>query len=362
MATYTLGEIASRIAGSAVGDLGCVIAGIRPLDQAGPRDLSFLAHPRYRRAAEECRAAALIVRASERLPGRNLILVENPYTALAAAMELFHPMPRPAPGVSPEAVIGEGVDLGRGVSIGPLSVVGRGAVLGDGVVLLPGVILGEGVVVGRDAILHPGVVVYSGCRIGDRVVIHGGAVIGSDGFGFGEAEGGRAKIPQVGIVRIEDDVEIGAGTTIDRATFGETVIGRGSRIDNLVQIGHNVVVGEGSVLVAQTGIAGSTRLGRSVIMAGQSGAAGHLSLGDGTIVGAKSAVLKDTAPGSFVVGHPAVDHREWKKTQAALLRLPDLLRRLHRLEAALQVPATPGTKRRRGGTKARAGRRGAGRS
>jgi UDP-3-O-[3-hydroxymyristoyl] glucosamine N-acyltransferase len=360
VATYTLGEIASRIAGSAVGDAGCVIAGIRPLDQAGPRDLSFLAHPRYRQAAESCRAAALIVRASERLPGRNLILVENPYTALAAAMELFHPARRPPAGVSREAVIEEEVELGRGVSIGPLAVVGRGSRLGDGAALLPGVVLGTDVVVGRGTILHPGVVVYAGCRIGDRVVIHAGSIIGSDGFGFGEAEAGRARIPQVGIVRIEDDVEIGAGTTIDRATFGETVIGKGTRIDNLVQVGHNVVVGEGSVLVAQTGIAGSTRLGRSVIMAGQSGAAGHLSLGDGTIVGAKSAVLQDTAPGAFVLGHPAVDHREWKRTQAAARRLPDLLRRVRRLEAALEAKGASGAKRRRAGADRRAGRRGGG--
>jgi UDP-3-O-[3-hydroxymyristoyl] glucosamine N-acyltransferase len=356
--TFTLGEIASRIAGSAVGDAACVITGIRPLDQAGPRDLSFLAHPRYRQAAAECRAAALLVRPTERLPGRNLILVENPYTALAAVMELFHPPRRPTPGVSPDAVVEEGVVLGRGVSIGPLAVVSRGSTLGDGVVLGPGVVLGEGVAVGRDTVLHPGVVVYPGCRVGDRVIIHAGAVVGSDGFGFGEAEGGRAKIPQVGIVRIEDDVEIGAGVTIDRATFGETVIGKGARIDNLVQIGHNVVVGEGSVLVAQTGIAGSTRLGRSVIMAGQSGAAGHLSLGDGTIVGAKSAVLKDTAPGSFVLGHPAVDHREWKRAQAALLRLPDLLRRVNKLEATLEAGSADRPARRRGRGKAGAHRRG----
>ena len=346
VATFTLAEIASRVAGTLVGDAACVIGGIRPLEQAGPRDLSFLAHPRYRRAAEGCRAAALIVRATDRFPGRNLILVENPYSALAAAMDLFHPPRRPAPGVSQQAVIGEGVSLGRGVSVGPLAVVGRGAVLGDDVVLMPAVVVGEDVSVGRGTVLHPGVIVYPGCRIGERVVIHAGAVVGSDGFGFGEAEGGRAKIPQVGIVRIEDDVEIGAGTTIDRATFGETVIGRGVRIDNLVQVGHNVVVGEGSVLVAQSGIAGSTRLGRSVILAGQAGAAGHLTLGDGTIVGAKSAVLQDTAPGSFVVGHPAIDHREWKRSQAATRRLPDLVRRVQRLEAWRATGPRVGARRR----------------
>ena len=168
--------------------------------------------------------------------------------------------------------------------------------------------------------------------IGAHVIVHAGSVIGSDGFGFAAEEGRQAKIPQIGNVVIEDDVEIGACTTIDRATFGSTVIGRGTKIDNLVQIAHNVVVGEGSILVAQSGIAGSTRLGRGVVLAGQSGAAGHLDLGDRVAVGAKSAVLKNLPPGSFVIGHPAVDHRVWKRTQVAAAKLPELLRRVARLE------------------------------
>ena len=357
MATYTLGEIAVKVAGAVAGDPACVITGLKPLDQAGPGDLSFVAHPRYRRAAESSGAGAFLVRAGETFPGRNLIRVENPYTALAAAMTLFHPPAPPEPGVSPQAVVGEGARLGKGVSIAPLVVVGRRTIVGDRVALHPGVILGDDVVVGPDSVLHPSVVVYAGCRIGGRVVIHAGAVIGSDGFGFAEAEGGRAKIPQVGIVRIEDDVEIGAGTAIDRATFGETVVGRGTRIDNLVQVGHNVTLGEGSVLVAQSGVAGSTRLGRSVILAGQSGVAGHLTLGDGTIVGAKSAVLQDTQPGAFVLGHPAIDHREWKKIQIAARRLPDLLQRVRRLEGQAEAGGTAPRKRTSRRTSAAASRR-----
>jgi UDP-3-O-[3-hydroxymyristoyl] glucosamine N-acyltransferase len=228
--------------------------------------------------------------------------------------------------------------------------VGAGSAIGDGVVLMAGVVLGDRVEVGRDSVLHPGVVVYAGTVIGARVVIHAGSVVGSDGFGFGEEEGGRAKIPQVGIVRIEDDVEIGACTTIDRATFGATVIGRGSRIDNLVQIAHNVVIGPGSVLVAQVGVAGSTRLGHSVIMAGQSGAAGHLTIGDRAVIGARAAVLQDLGPGSFVLGYPATDHREWKKAQVAFARLPDLLHRMLRIEASLDAMGgrvSPGSARAR---------------
>lgn len=350
MPSYSLKDIADRVHGRLQGDPARRIVGVQPLDAAGPGDISFLAHPRYRAQAEASRAGALLARPDAGVEGRDRILVDSPYTALATVMEMFHPPVLPPPGVSPSAVVAEGAVLGRDVVVGPFAVIGRGTTVGDHAVIMAGVVLGDDVTVGPGTVLHPGVVVYTGSVIGARVVIHARAVVGSDGFGFGEEAGGRAKIPQVGIVRIEDDVEIGAGTTIDRATFGETVIGRGSRIDNLVQVGHNVVVGEGSVLVAQSGIAGSTRLGRSVIMAGQSGAAGHLTLGDGAIVGAKSAVLADLPPGAFVVGHPAIDHREWKRAQAAWRRLPDLMKRLQRLEAAAAAgpAAEPAPTRPRG--------------
>jgi len=328
LGAYTLGEIASRVEGTVRGDSSRTVSGIKPLDQAGPEDLSFVAHPRYRHAAEGSRAAGLIVAEEGIAPGRNLILVKNPYLALAAAMDLFYER-------APQAVLGEGTRIGRDVSIGPFVVTGRDCSIGDRAALLPGVVLGDDVRIGEDTVLHPGVVVYSRSVLGARVTVHASSVIGSDGFGYAEAAGARAKIPQVGNVVIEDEVEIGACTTIDRATFGSTIVGRGAKIDNLVQIGHNVSIGEGSVLVAQSGIAGSTRLGRGVIVAGQSGAAGHLLLGDHSVVGAKSAVLQDLPAGSFVVGHPAADHRDWKRSQAALRRLPDLLRAVARLERAV---------------------------
>jgi len=342
---YTLGEIASRIGGKVRGDAGRPVAGIKPLDQAGPDDLSFVAHPRYRRAAVASRAAGLIVGDDAIAPGHNLILVENPYAALAVAMGLFHAPERPAPGVSPLAVLGEGTTPGRDVSIAPFVVAGRGCHIGDRAALMAGVVLGDGVRIGEDCVLHPGVVVYARSILGARVTVHASSVIGSDGFGYAEQGDDRVKIPQVGNVVVEDDVEIGACVAIDRATFGSTVVGRGTKIDNLVQIGHNVTIGEGSVLVAQSGIAGSTRLGRAVILAGQAGVAGHLEIGDRSVVGAKSAALQDLPAGSFVLGHPAVDHREWKRSQAALRRLPDLLHAVARLERARgQAPA----RRRRG--------------
>ncbi len=362
MGTYTLGDIATRLGGRVHGDASRRIAGIQPLDLAGPDDLSFISHPRYRKSADTSRAAALIVGSDDCVPGRNLIVVENPYAALASAMGLFFETASPAPGISPQAVLGEGARCGTDVSIGPFAVVGRRCRLGDRVVIMPHVVVGDDVRIGVDSVLHPGVIVYAKSILGERVTIHAGSVIGSDGFGYAETEGRRAKILQVGNVVLEDDVEIGACTTIDRATFGSTVVGRGTKIDNLVQIAHNVVIGEGSVLVAQSGIAGSTTLGSRVILAGQSGAAGHLNLGERTVVGAKSAVLQDLPPGSFVIGHPAVDHREWKKGKAAARRLPELLRRLARLEEAVggrrkgtgKVQASAVS---RGGSRTRAGRK-----
>ncbi len=328
MGSYTLGEIASRLGGTVRGDASRRVAGIRPLGEAGPDDLSFITHPRYRRAAAASRAAGLLTGQRERLPGQNLIVVPNPYAALAGAIGLFFPPERHEPGIDPRAAIEEGVRLGEGVAIGACAVVGRRSVLGQRVVLMPGVVLGEEVRIGDDSVLHPGVVVYARSVLGARVIVHAGSVVGSDGFGYAEQQGGRTKIPQVGNVVVEDDVEIGACTTIDRATLGSTIIGRGTKIDNLVQVAHNVVIGEGSILVAQSGIAGSTRLGRGVILAGQAGVAGHLTLGDGAIVGAKSAALRDLEAGSFVLGHPAIDHRAWKRSQATLARLPDMLHRL----------------------------------
>lgn len=363
MESYTLGEIASRLQGTLIGDAGVRIKGIRPLDQAGPEDLSFIALPRYRREAAASRAAALIAREADAPPGRNVIVVPNPYAALASVMGLFFSEERPVPGVSPLAVLGEDCVLGKDPFIGPFVVLGRRCRIGARAVLHPGVVLGDDVIVGDDCLLHPGVVLYARTVLGARVVVHSGAVVGSDGFGYAEDGGGRTKIPQVGNVVVGDDVEIGAGTTIDRATFGSTVIGRGTKIDNLVQIGHNVVIGEGSVLVAQTGIAGSTRIGGGSIFAGRAGAGGHLVIGERVVAGAGTIVLQDTASGSFVLGYPAIDHREWKREQAALRRLPEALRRIARLEqeAAARTAGTatprrerkPGSARRAGGRRAR---------
>lgn len=328
----TAAEVARAVGGRLHGDPARRLQAVRTLDEAGAEDLSFLAQPGYRARARDSRAGVILCSPDAALEGRDRIEVEDPYYALALALRLLHPERRPAPGVDPRAVVGRDVRLGRDVAVGPLTVVGDGCRLGDGVVLGAGVVLGEGVTVGDGTLLHPRVVVYAGCRIGCRVVVHAGTVIGSDGFGYATHGGVHHKVPQIGDVRIEDDVEIGAGTTIDRGALGSTVIGAGSKIDNLVMIAHNVVVGPGSILVAQSGVAGSARLGRGVVLAGQSGVAGHLVVGDGARVAAKSAVLQDLPAGITVAGIPAIPIAAWRRAQAAWGRLPEMLRRLRRLE------------------------------
>jgi UDP-3-O-[3-hydroxymyristoyl] glucosamine N-acyltransferase len=325
---FTLDEIARRLGGAVEGNAGLLIDGVRSLAEAGPSHLGFLGRSDYAREAAGSRAGALLAGRGAVLPGRTVLRVDDPYLALAAALELFYPSPAPRPGVHPEARVGAGTEVHPEACLMAGARVGERCRIGARAQIHAGVVVGEECRIGAGTVLYPNVTLYPRTVLGERVIVHSGAVLGSDGFGFARDGEAHRKIPQVGWVEVEDDVEIGANTTIDRGTFGATRIGRGTKIDNLVQVAHNVQVGEHCLLVAQSGLAGSTRLGRSVTLAGQSGAAGHLSLGDGARVGAKSAVLADVPAGAFVIGHPAVDHRQWKRMQAALGRLPELLRRL----------------------------------
>ena len=324
----TLEEIAEHVGGEVRGDPQRLVKAVAPLDVAGSDDLSFLANPRYAQVAQGSAAGALIAAAGEDLPGRDLVIVEDPYLALARVLPLFAPPLPPPGGVHPAASLGEDVTVGADPHVGPGVVIGGGCRLGDRVRLHPHVVLGDGVVLGDDVTLHPHVTAYAGVRMGNRVTVHSGTVVGADGFGYAAGPGGPEKVPQIGGVVIEDDVEIGANVTVDRGTLGDTVIGRGAKIDNLVMVAHNVHVGAGSMLISQVGISGSTHLGRGVIMGGQSGAVGHIKIGDGARVAAKTAVTKDVPPGTTVAGVPAVEIRQWRRSVAALNRLPGQMRRL----------------------------------
>lgn len=333
--TLTLAELAAQVGGTVVGNGSRVVTGVRPLADAGEEDLSFYHNRKYLQSARESRAGALLVAEPGLFAGRDLVVVKDPYAALATVLELLYPVRRPEPGVHPTAVVAAGASVGAGAHVGPHAVVGEGAVVGERSVIGAGSFLGEGARVGADTLLHPHVVVEAGCTVGARCILHAGVVIGSDGFGFATVKGVHHKVPQVGTVVVEDDVELGANVCIDRAALGVTRVGRGTKIDNLVQIAHNVEVGEHSLLVAQVGISGSTRLGHHVVMAGQSGAVGHITLADGTVVTAKTGVTEDTRPGETVSGFPSRPHREWLKAMANLFRFEELRRRVERIEKAL---------------------------
>ena len=334
---YRLEELAHRLGGKVRGDPARRIRGVAPLDEAGPEELSFLTNRRYRDKVRSSRAGAVVVGPDSGIEGRDLLEVAQPYLALARLLELFHPPPPRVPGVSPRAHVGEGVRMGADVGVGPFAVLEDGVALGDRVVVGAGCVLGERARVGDDTQLRARVVLYPGSRVGSRCLIHAGVVLGADGFGFATADGRHHKIPQLGRVVVEDDVEIGANTTVDRGTLSETVLGRGSKIDNLVMIAHGTRIGPGALLAAQSGIAGSARLGERVTFAGQSGAAGHLELGDDVVVAAKSAVFEDLPAGAFVAGIPAVDHRLWKQSQAVIKRLPRLRKDIRELRERLEA-------------------------
>ena len=270
--------------------------------------------------------------------GLNLIHVPDPYLGFAMAMEVFYSRPYAGTGVSERAFVHPEACVGEQPSIHPFAVVCEGARIGDRVTLMPGVYVGPGAAVGDDCVVHPNVVLEWGVRVGRKVIIHAGTVVGSDGFGFAREGKSHHKIVHAGTVRIEDEVEIGAGCAIDRGVMGETVIGAGCKLDNLVMVAHNVRIGRNCLLAGQIGIAGSTELGDNVTMAGQSGAAGHLKIGSGVTVLAKSAVLKDMPEGVRVAGIPAVDSGQWRKTTAILGKLDDLRRKVVRLETLRKTP------------------------
>ena len=332
-------EIAALLNGEVAGDEDVVVEHIRGIDEAGEGDLTFIANPQYRKTLETTGASAVLVVPGTECAGKNLVIVGNPYLSLGKLLGLFYPGEFDPPGIYGRAFIEEGAQIAQEAKIYPGAAVSRGARIERGVVLYPGVFVGRNALIGEDSILYPNVCVYRECLIGKRVILHAGVVVGSDGFGFASPGGDNLKIPQVGIVQIDDDVEIGANSTIDRGTLGKTWIKRGVKIDNLVQIAHNVVIGENSVIAAQVGISGSTKLGKSVVIGGQAGMVGHINIGDHVMIGAKSGIHEDVPAHQAVSGSPHLPHKEWLRVVSCLSRLPEmrkilasLLRRLEKME------------------------------
>lgn len=330
----TLKELAEWLEGEVIGDDQTVISGAAPFELAAPHEITYAFRPAFLKKISETGATAVIVPQGSLTEEaeKSLVCVKNPYAAFAKVLQRFYPPMHPDGGVHPTTVISSDAIVGDAAYIGAGATLEKGVVCGDRVNIYPGVYLGEDVQVGDDVVLYPNVTILKRCRIGSRVIIHAGTVIGSDGFGFAPDGEHYQKIPHTGIVVVEDDVEIGANTTIDRATFGETRIEKGVKIDNLVHVAHNVEVGDDTLLVAQVGVSGSTKIGKHVILAGQAGVAGHLEIGDGAVVGPRAGLAKSVAPGETVSGAPAIPHRLWLRVQRIIPLLPELAKRIKALE------------------------------
>ncbi|MFC1650777.1 UDP-3-O-(3-hydroxymyristoyl)glucosamine N-acyltransferase [Candidatus Latescibacterota bacterium] len=332
----TVEKICEIIGANAPPNAGNVkITGLADIENAGAGDLTFISNPKYKQYLAETKADAVIHHKDTVLPGHLISLaVDDPYFAFMKLLEYFNNRSHHdiAKGIHPSAVIDSDAVIGENVSIGACASIGPDVTIGDGTTIGPCSVVLKNSRIGRNCIFYPNVTIMDGCKIGDRAIFHAGVVIGSDGFGFVPHEGGLHKIQQIGTVVIGDDVEIGANTCIDRAVFGETVIGNGTKIDNLVQLGHNVRVGQYTVIVSQAGISGSTTIGSGVKIGGQAGFAGHLNIGSGSSVGAQAGVTKDVPDGETVSGYPAKDHMKAMRMEAALRSLPDLIKKVKKLE------------------------------
>jgi UDP-3-O-[3-hydroxymyristoyl] glucosamine N-acyltransferase len=340
----TLGELAATLGCTLEGDPAIEIHGVAGVEQAGPREVTFLANKKYAPKLKASRAAAVFIERRPQDLAMACLISPNPYLDFARALALFYRPPQPAPGIHPLASIAASAQIGENASIGPFAVVGEHVRLGRNAVLHPHVVIYEGVEIGDDFLAHSHAAVRENCRVGHRVILQNGVVVGGDGFGFAKrADGSHYKIVQSGVTVIEDDVEIQTLTSVDRATMGETRVKRGAKIDSLVQIGHACVVGEDNIICAQSGLAGSSILERNVLLAGQTGISGHLTIHEGAVIYAQSGIGGDVAPGALMSGSPAFEAREWLRAVTAFPKLPDLLRSMRQLEKRLAaLEASPG--------------------
>lgn len=328
----TVTELAEYLGGVVQGDEAVVIRGLGSLETAGPDALTFLANPKYASKVAETSAGAVLMAPGGERYGRTAIEVANPYLGFAKLLTLFYTTPHEPAGVSPAATVSESATIGEGTSIYPGVCIGRNVVIGNRTVIYPGAVLYDDVTVGADCTIHANAVIRERCRIGDRCIIQPGAVIGSDGFGYAPDGGSYYRIPQIGIVVLENDVEIGANSCIDRAAIEVTRISRGTKLDNLVQIAHNCQIGEDCMIVSQVGISGSAKIGNHVTLAGQVGVAGHLTIGDNVLVGAQSGVPSSLPANAAYSGSPTMPHKEWLKSAMVVPRLPEMKKAVSALD------------------------------
>lgn len=331
-----LKELADLVGGQVIGDGEVEITGVGPIEGVRPGEITFIANAKFLPKLNETDASAVIVSPEITQAKKSLLSVRNPQLAFAKILTLYASQPYQSKGIDSKAWISPSAQLGKELTIYPFVYVGDRCRIGDRVILYPGVYVGEEVSIGEDSILYPNVSVYDRTAIGKRVLLHSGVVVGSDGFGYVKDGKKNVKIPQVGGVEIEDDVEVGANTTIDRAAFGKTLIRRGVKIDNLAQIAHNVVIGEDSIIVAQVGIAGSTKIGSNVTLGGQAGIVDHVEIGDNAMVAAQAGVMHDLPPNQGYSGTPATRHRENLKILAAISKLPEMKKTLNEIEKRLK--------------------------
>jgi len=329
---FSLKKIAKRLGGNVIGNDSLTIEGINSLDAAVQGQISFFADRKFEGSLRKTKATAIIVSVETPLFKGPQVVVSNPELAYAKVASIFAPPVPRYPGVSEKAVLHDSACIGKDVSIYPSVYVGEEASIGDDVILFPGVFIGDRVRIGNGTVVYPNVTILQDCQIGHNVVIHAGTVIGSDGFGFVRDGAISVKIPQIGTVRIDDDVEIGANSCIDRAAFGKTWIKRGVKTDNFVHVAHNVVIGEDTIVVAQVGISGTVHIGNQVIIGGQVGISDHVEIGDRVMIGSQSGVPKSIPSGEVVSGTPAIPHRLWLKTSAIIKRLPKFKEHLRDLE------------------------------
>jgi len=328
----TVTELAEYLGGIVQGDGEALISGLGALETAGPAELTFLANPKYASKVAETSAGAVLMAPGGERYGRTAIEVANPYLGFAKLLTLFYTTPHEPLGLLPEAVVSDSATIGEGASIYPGAVIGRNVAIGARTTVYPGAVLYEHVIVGEDCIIHANAVIRERCRIGNRCIIQPGAVIGSDGFGYAPDGNSYYRIPQIGIVLLEDEVEIGANTCIDRAAIDVTRINRGTKLDNLVQIAHNCQIGEHCMIVSQVGISGSAKIGNHVTLAGQVGVAGHLTIGDNVLVGAQSGVPSSLPANAAYSGTPTMPHKEWLKSAMVVPRLPEMKKTVSALE------------------------------